>query len=173
MGYPGCSDGYVMKTLLLLRHAKSSWDQPDLHDHDRPLNKRGKREAPLVGKYLRDKDLVPDLVLSSTARRAHDTALAVAEESGFSGQVDPYQDLYLSDTACYLDILRCLPDEANRVLIVGHNPELEEMLTLLTDVSEHMTTAMLVQVDLPITSWQELSEATDGRLVILWSPRSE
>jgi phosphohistidine phosphatase len=162
-----------MKTLFLLRHAKSSWNQPELHDHDRPLNKRGKKEAPKVGVYIKDNDLIPDLILSSTARRAHDTAQAVAEESGFSGQVDLYQDLYLSDTSCYLDILRCLPDDANRVLVVGHNPDLEELLTLLTDVTQHLTTASLAQVDLPITSWQELSEATDGRLQNLWSPREE
>lgn len=160
-----------MKTLLFLRHAKSSWNQPGLHDHDRPLNKRGKKEAPKVGRYLKENDLVPDLILSSTARRAQDTAQAVAEESGFPGQIDLYQDLYLSDTACYLDILRCLPDDANRVLVVGHNPDLEELLTLLTDASPHLTTAALAQVDLPISSWQELSEATDGRLQNLWSPR--
>jgi phosphohistidine phosphatase len=162
-----------MKTLLLLRHAKSSWNQPDLHDHDRPLNKRGKKEAPRVGSYLKNNNLVPDLILSSTARRAHDTALAVAEECGFPGEIELYQDLYLSDTACYLDILHCLPDDALRVLVVGHNPDLEEMLTLLTDVNEHLTTAMLAQVDLPITSWQELNESTDGRLINLWSPRRE
>lgn len=162
-----------MKTLLLLRHAKSSWNQPELHDHDRPLNKRGKKEALKVGRYLKDNDLEPDLILSSTARRAQDTAQAVLEESGFSGQIDLYQDLYLSDTSAYLDILRCLSDDANRVLVVGHNPDLEELLTLLTDVTEHLTTAALAQVDLPITSWQELSEATDGRLQKLWSPREE
>ena len=141
-----------MKTLLLLRHAKSSWDQPDLNDHDRPLNKRGKREAPKVGKYLRKHDLVPDLIISSTALRAKATAQAVADESGFDGQVDFYQDLYLSDTACYLDILQRLPDEANRVLVVGHNPDLDEFLGLLTDVSQHLTTAALAQIDLPITN---------------------
>ena len=162
-----------MKTLLLLRHAKSSWKQPELHDHDRPLNKRGKKEAPIVGRYLKDNDLVPDLILSSTARRAHDTAQAVVDESGFSGQIDLYQDLYLSDTSCYLDILRYLPDDASRVLVVGHNPDLEELLTLLTDVTEHLATATLAQVDLPITSWQELSEATDGRLQNLWAPLAE
>src|SRR4030042_5537971 len=117
-----------MKTLLLLRHAKSSWKQPEVHDHDRPLNKRGKKEAPQVGKYLKEKDLVPDLIISSTARRARDTAQAVLEESGFAGQLDLYQDLYLSDAACYLDILRSLPDSINRGLVVGHNPDLEELL---------------------------------------------
>jgi len=162
-----------MKTLLLLRHAKSSWKEPGLHDHDRPLNKRGKKEAPKVGIYLKDHDLVPDLILSSTARRAHDTAQAVHDESGFSGEINLYPDLYLSDTSCYLDILCYLPEDANRVLVVGHNPDLEELLTLLTDVTEHMATATLAQVDLPITSWQELNEATDGRLQLLWTPREE
>ena len=160
-----------MKTLLLLRHAKASWKQTEMHDHDRPLNKRGKRQAPKVGKFLKENDLVPDLILSSTALRAHDTAQAVAEACGFPGQVDLYQDLYLSDPDCYLDILRCLPDEANRVLIVGHNPDIEQLLTLLTDATQHMTTAALAQVELPISSWQELNEATDGRLQNLWAPR--
>jgi phosphohistidine phosphatase len=162
-----------MKTLLLLRHAKSSFKHPEIHDHDRPLNKRGRKEAPNIGKYLKDNDLVPDLILSSTARRARDTAQAVVEGSGFDGQVDLYQDLYLSDTSCYMDILRCLPDEANRVLVVGHNPDMEEFLTLLTDVTQRLTTAALAVVDLPITSWQELTEATDGRLLGIWSPREE
>ena len=162
-----------MKTLFLLRHAKSSWKQPGMDDHDRPLNKRGKKEAPMVGKYLKAGDLVPDLILSSTARRAHDTAEAVAESSGFEGQVDLYQDLYLSDTGCYLDILQSLPDTAGRVLVVGHNPDLDDLLTLLTDVTQHMTTAALAQIILPITSWQELNEATDGRLQNLWAPREK
>ena len=160
-----------MKTLLLLRHAKSSWKQSGQPDHERPLNKRGKKEAPKVGKYLKENDLSPDLILSSTARRAHDTAQAVAEGCGFEGQIDLYQDLYLSDTACYLDILRRLPDDARQVLVVGHNPDIEELLTMLTDLSEHMTTAALAVINLPISSWQELSEATDGSLQTLWVPR--
>ena len=162
-----------MKTLFLLRHAKSSWKQPEMNDHDRPLNKRGKKEAPMVGKYLKDSDLVPDLILSSTARRARDTAQAVAEACGFEGQVDLYQDLYLSEIACYLDILQSLPDTASRVLVVGHNPDLEELLTLLTDATQQMTTAALAQISLPITSWNELNEATDARLQNLWVPREK
>jgi phosphohistidine phosphatase len=170
MGLSTILEGFNMKTLFLLRHAKSSWKQPE-NDHDRPLNKRGKKEAPKVGKYLKANDLVPDLILSSTARRAHDTAQAVADECGFEGQIDLYKDLYLSDTSCYLDILQRLPDTADRVLVVGHNPDLDELLTILTDVTQHMTTATLAQIILPISSWQELNEATDGRLQNLWMPR--
>jgi phosphohistidine phosphatase len=134
------------------------------------LNKRGKKEAPKVGKYLKENDLVPDLIISSTARRAHDTAQAVLEESGFDGEVDLYKDLYLSDTSCYLDILRSLPDNAKRALVVGHNPDMEAMLTLLTDVSDHMTTAALAQIDLPISSYK--SERSCGWLQIR-SPRED
>jgi phosphohistidine phosphatase len=161
-----------MKTLLLLRHAKSSWKEPGLDDHDRPLNKRGKHDAPQMGKLIRKLDLVPDLILCSTARRAIDTAQAVAEACGYEGEVETQRDLYLSDTACYLDILQHLPDEVDRVMLVGHNPDMEELLVLLTDNAESMPTAALAQVELPISSWQELSEATDGRLKGLWTPRS-
>jgi phosphohistidine phosphatase len=142
-----------MKTLLLLRHAKSSWKQPELNDHDRPLNKRGKREAPKVGQYIKENDLVPELILCSTARRARDTAQAVIDEIGYEGDIELLSDLYLSDLACYLDVLKRLPDDINRVLVVGHNPDLDALLTLLTDVSQHLSTAALVQIDLPITNW--------------------
>lgn len=162
-----------MKTLLLLRHAKSSWKKTDMPDHERPLNKRGKKEAPMVGNYLKANNLMPGLIVSSTARRAHETAQAVAKACGFDGEINLNQDLYLSDPASYLDILGCLPDEASCVLVVGHNPDVENLLTLLTDVKEHMTTACLAVIDLPISSWQELSEATDGRLQNLWSPRED
>jgi phosphohistidine phosphatase len=160
-----------MKTILLLRHAKSSWKKTDLPDHERPLNKRGKKEAPMVGAYLKENGLVPDLILSSTAKRAQDTAEVVAETCGFEGQVELYQDLYMSDTVSYLDILRCMPDRANRVLVVGHNPDVEDFLNMLTDVKEHMTTSALAIINLPISNWEELNEATDGRLQNLWAPQ--
>ncbi|MFB3041695.1 MAG: histidine phosphatase family protein, partial [Candidatus Poribacteria bacterium] len=77
-----------MKTLLILRHAKSSWEHPELTDHDRPLNKRGKRDAPRMGKLLRVQGLVPDLIMSSTAKRARSTAKTVARKSGYKEKVE-------------------------------------------------------------------------------------
>jgi phosphohistidine phosphatase len=162
-----------MKTLLLLRHAKSSWKEPGLDDHDRPLNKRGKHDAPEMGKLVRKLDLAPDLILCSTARRAYDTARAVADACGYASEIETQRDLYLSDTTCYLDILHHLPDEVGSVMVVGHNPDMEELLALLTDNAEAMPTAALAQVELPISSWQELTEATDGRLKGVWTPRSQ
>jgi phosphohistidine phosphatase len=160
-----------MKTLLLLRHAKSSWDQPEIQDHSRPLNKRGKHDAPLVGKLLREQDLVPGLIISSTARRAQDTARLVAEACGYEGEIELCQEMYLSDASSYMDILHNLPDQLERVLLVGHNPDLQELLSLLADYEEPFPTAGLAQVELPISSWQSLNEATDGYLKNVWKPR--
>jgi len=75
-----------MKSLLILRHAKSSWKHPELTDHDRPLNKRGKRDAPRMGKILRSEHLIPEAIISSTAARAHVTAEAVAKASRYKGR---------------------------------------------------------------------------------------
>ena len=86
-----------MKTLLILRHAKSSWKDDSLPDHDRPLNKRGKQDAPLVGRLDSRKDLMPDLILSSTAKRARATVELVAEESNYQGEIEYSRDLYAAE----------------------------------------------------------------------------
>ena len=83
-----------VKTLLILRHAKSSWKEEGIDDLERPLNKRGKRDAPRIGTLLREKDLVPDLILSSSAERARKTTELVAQESGFEGNIMVDRDLY-------------------------------------------------------------------------------
>lgn len=160
-----------MKTLLLMRHAKSSWSESNTADHDRPLNKRGKQAAPQMGKLLHQEGLVPDMILCSTARRSRETAEAVAKACGYAGKIEAQRDLYSSDAACYIDILRHLPDQANRALLIGHNPETETLLEILTGSSERMTTAAIAHMDLPISRWQELTEALDVRLLHLWRPR--
>ena len=90
-----------MKTLLILRHAKSDWETPDVADHDRPLNGRGKRDAPRMGRLLRDENLVPDLIISSTAKRARKTAKLVAEASGYEGEIRLAETLYLAGPEAY------------------------------------------------------------------------
>src|SRR5512145_2686346 len=104
-----------MNILLVLRHAKSSWKFPDLSDHDRPLNRRGKRDAPRMGKLLNEKDLVPDLVISSTAARAKCTAAAVAKHSGYKGKKIKFGSLYAAEPAAYLTVLRNLADNYRQV----------------------------------------------------------
>jgi phosphohistidine phosphatase len=160
-----------MKTLFLLRHAKSSWDEPSLADRERPLNKRGKREAPRIGRLLRQEQLSPDLILSSPARRARKTAQAVAEESGYGGEIHLEEGLYPGDPEAYVETLRALPDHVGRAMLVGHNPGLEEFLEALTGEARPLATATLAQLELPIQRWSELSEETEGALVNLWRAR--
>ena len=161
-----------MKTLLILRHAKSSWKDASLSDHDRPLNKRGKRDAPRMGALIRDEGLVPDLILSSTARRAKATAQAAAEACGYEDQVVLTPELYHAGPESYLMALYSLPDHYERVMVVGHNPGVEELLEDLCGATERMPTAALAQVALPIGAWSELQLEGEGQLVNLWLPKA-
>lgn len=161
-----------MKTLLILRHAKSSWKFPDLSDHDRPLNRRGKRDAPRMGKTLKERELVPDLVISSTATRAKDTASAVAKHSGYKGKRIRFESLYAAEPGAYLAVLRELTDNYQRVLIVGHNPGVEELIELLTGEIHIVPTCTLAQIEFDIEKWSDtLHRLTDrGRLVEILKP---
>lgn len=160
-----------MKTLLILRHAKSSWADARLADHDRPLNKRGKRDAPRMGQLLHDEDLVPDLIVSSTAKRARATAAAVAEAADYDGEVRLDPSLYHGEPEDYYEVLRTLEDDLQRVMVVGHNPGMEALVEALTDQDEHLPTAALAHVTLPIDRWREVDDECRGRLVHLWRPR--
>ena len=160
-----------MKTLLLLRHAKSSWKHPELADHDRPLNKRGKRDAPSIGQLVSDKGLVPDLIMSSTAKRARKTARAVAKASGYKGKIELTPTFYLASPEAYIEALCSLSEDYERIMLVGHNPGMEELLEMLIRRIEPMPTAALALVSLPITEWKELNYETTGELIDLWKPR--
>jgi phosphohistidine phosphatase len=160
-----------MKTLLLLRHAKSSWKHPELADHDRPLNKRGKRAAPRVGALLRDQNLTPDLILCSTAVRARSTADLVAEACGYGGEIRPVRRLYMAEPTAYVDVLRNVEAQPGRVMVVGHNPGLEAWLEALTGEATTLPTAALAQVNLPLDRWRDLEDDAKGHLVNVWRPK--
>ncbi len=160
-----------MKTLLFLRHAKSSWKDSTLADHDRPLKPRGQRDASRMGSLIQDEDLIPDLILSSTAKRTRDTTELVAEACGYDGKIKFQRDLYNAWTSRLIEILRDLKPKHTRVMIVGHNPGLEELLYVLTDQEEWLPTAALAQIQLPIKRWNKLDDETEGKLVNLWRPR--
>lgn len=159
-----------MKTLLVLRHAKSSWSDSYLGDHDRPLNSRGKDDAPRMGDLLRAEDLVPEVIISSTAKRARDTAKRVADACGFEGKIQFTEDFYHASPDEYLQGTWSVPDKVDVLMIVGHNPGMEMLVELLTGVPERMTTANIAQISLDIQSWQELVESTQGELVNMWRP---
>jgi phosphohistidine phosphatase len=161
----------AMKTLLLLRHAKSSWKHPELADHDRPLNKRGKRTAPLIGALLQDEDLIPDLILCSSAVRAHTTALLVVKACAYAGEIKQTRKLYLAEPQTYVEVLRQVAEKHARVLVVGHNPGLEALIEALTGEAMAMPTAALVQVELSLKRWSDLDADTDCKLVNVWRPK--
>jgi phosphohistidine phosphatase len=159
-----------MKTLLLMRHAKSSWKHPENPDHERPLNKRGKKDAPLMGNLIKDKELIPQYILSSTACRAVETAEMVVKSSGFNGKVDYLDSFYMAEPNVYLDGLQTLPDEIERVMIIGHNPGLEGLLQILSGRVESLPTSSIAHIVLPINQWKDLNLDTEGELVENISP---
>lgn len=160
-----------MKTLLVLRHAKSSWEDTELKDHDRPLNPRGVRDAPRMGRLLAAEELVPDLVLSSTAVRALDTAeLAMGVIDG-APEIESTRDLYLASPHDYLEVIGARGGDAGRLMVVGHNPGITALVTRLTGVCEEMPTAALAVVELEIDDWSGIETAGRGRLAAFWRPK--
>lgn len=160
-----------MKTLLLLRHAKSSWSDDKLSDYDRPLNDRGRHDAPRMGKLLISLDLVPDLILSSAAKRAAMTADSVAESSSFEGETLYTRDLYLADPETYIDLARRTSDHITTLMMVGHNPGIQELVEQLSGRDETMSTAALACLRLPIESWRDIELDDTYELVGVWRPK--
>ena len=161
-----------MKSLLVLRHAKSSWKHLELSDYDRPLNGRGKRDAPRMGKHLRQEGLVPDRILTSSAKRARKTANKVAKASGYAGKVKKLDAFYDTVSGVYFETLQALPNKYQRVMVVGHNPTMEELVNHLTRHIKRMPTAALAHIELPIERWETLDLYTKGTLVNLWTPKT-
>ena len=163
-----------MKTLLILRHAKSAWDQPGLRDHDRPLNPRGRRDAPRMGRLLVERDLVPERIVSSTAVRARTTAALAASEFGGEREVEieTTGDLYHASPDAYIEVVEAMGGAEERLMVVGHNPGITSLVRHLTGEGEYMPTAALAAVELDIDEWSELGTARRGRLAGFWRPRA-
>lgn len=160
-----------MKTLLVLRHAKSSWADNSLSDHDRPLKGRGKRDAPRMGRLLKDQDLIPDLIVSSSARRAISTAKLLAEACGYESEIEVTREFYHAAPETYLEYIAYLSEDVDVVMVVGHNPGVEELVEEFSERWERMPTAALAVIHLDVESWADLSSETEGQLVSLWTPR--
>jgi phosphohistidine phosphatase len=167
-----CAPGSGVKRLFILRHAKSSWSDTSLGDWQRPLNERGLRDAPRVGDLLRQRALVPDLIITSDAVRARATALAVAQSAGYTGELVVEPSLYHAKPDDVIAVLNSMADQAARsVMIVGHNPGLEDLVRQLTGEYDGLPTATLVQLALPIDRWTDLDTAAGATLVDAWQPK--
>lgn len=158
-----------MKTLYLMRHAKSSWKDSTLQDFDRPLNGRGREAAPLVGRLVRKRKLRVDLILSSPAARARQTAVLVKESAGLDAELLYDERIYEADAARLVEVVAQAGESAEALMLVGHNPGMEELLTLLTGESRSMQTATLACISLDVEKWGKAREHS-GRLEWLVRP---
>ena len=165
-------EGEGVKELLILRHAKSSWASPALDDIDRPLNKRGKRDAPLMGEQLRKRGFMPDYVMSSPARRARKTAKHIVVEIGFPSQKIVIADaVYLADETELRDIIRSIDNRYSHVMIVGHNPGFTALVNSLSDfILDNLPTCGMACVRFNIQVWAEICEGR-GSLVFFDYPK--
>lgn len=163
-----------MKQLFICRHAKSSWKDARLADIDRPLNKRGKMNAPEMGKRLKRRSLKPDLIVSSPARRAIATATGIAGELGISRKRILAEDaVYNSYPAKLVKIIQRVDDAHDRVMIVGHNPEITVLANLLGGLHiDNVPTGGIVALDFDVGSWKKVSEEK-GILLFFDYPRKK
>jgi len=171
-----------MKTLFILRHAKSDRDNPALKDHDRPLNERGREAAPKMAAYIKSHGYKPDVVLCSTSRRTVETYDLVKAALG-EVPVKFEETLYLAEKRHLIDRLRWLEDDATSVMIIGHNPGLEELANAMAAspkkekdeklhrrMREKYSTAALAVIALPVTAWRDVKPGT-GKLVDFMRPK--
>ena len=162
----GIVSGVVnMKTIFLLRHAKSSWDDVSLPDHDRPLSERGRAAAPRIGAYMRGAGYLPDLVLCSTATRTRLTLDAVLSELGVEPAIEFQEELYLVAPGDMLDLVRSVPDTVEAVLLVSHNPGTGMLAAALSgdglpekiyQMRAKFPTTGLAIIELSVDRWKEV-----------------
>lgn len=159
-----------MKTLFLLRHAKSSWSDPNLPDFDRPLNARGLKAAELIGSYIRKEKVSFDLVLSSPAVRARETIEIVLKTAKLAVELRYDQRIYDASTPALIEVITQMEEEKNKVLLVGHNPGIERLLETLTGGIHHVSTGTFARIDLKAGKWPRVLES-GGSLVWVVKPK--
>ncbi len=162
-----------MKRLILVRHAKSSWKDPGLVDRDRPLNGRGRRDAPEMGRRLAARDVAPDVLVTSPARRARKTARKIADALGYPRDgILEEETVYEASLPDLLAVVRGLDPDWDEVLLVGHNPGLTDLANFLLPGRPfvNLPTCGVACVDLPVDGWDEAGEGA-GRLVFHDAPR--
>ena len=161
-----------MKTLVLVRHAKSSWDHPGVSDHDRRLNGRGQRDAPEMGRRLAEQGFAPDRILSSTALRARTTAQLIAEALGLdAADIILDERLYAASADEVLRVIGELDGEVGTAMVVGHNPETASLAHRFSSDIHEMPTCAVAEFTFDVDAWYELEDA-DPMSVRVQTPRS-
>jgi len=157
----------MKRTLFLVRHAKSSWDGIDLPDTERPLADRGKRDAPMMGKRLEKRQVKPDLILSSPARRALSTAEIIANELDYRVKDIVVDDrLYATDAETLLGVIGELSDKLKCVMLFGHNPEFTDLAHRLSNEVTLMPTCAVAQFTFESESWATIGAVKPAKVVL-------
>ena len=160
-----------MRTLYLLRHAKSSWKDEKLRDFDRPLKGRGRNAAEQIGQVLAEEKLKSPLVISSPAVRARETTELVLESAGLKIKPRFEERIYEADVRTLLEVVQSISDSSKTAIMVGHNPGFENLLSYLTGDNRHMPTCALAKIEFDVASWSEVSEEETGRLEMFVTPK--
>ena len=149
-----------MKKILLTRHAKSSWKDMSLSDRERPLNKRGKRDAPEMGQRLVQRGIQLDLIISSPAKRAIKTATKLAKEVGYTKKIMREENLYDASEWHILEVIRSLDSKFDKVMLVAHNPGLTDLVNQISGRRlDNVPTCGIVELDYNIETWEEVGES--------------
>jgi len=146
-----------MKTLYLIKHAKSNWSIPDTRDFERPISRKGKKDIKTIGSYLSLRGVVPDIILSSCSLRAQESADLLGEKIGFSGKKEYLQELYMSTAEELKDIVMAQDDSIESIFIVAHNPQLSELINMIS--AEHFSkipSMGVVALKFDINEWSEI-----------------
>ena len=163
-----------MKELILVRHAKSSWDHPGLSDHERPLNGRGEKSAPLVGEALAERGVRPDVMISSTAVRAYTTAKVIAGKIGYPEEaIIQDEAIYLAGVSTLLRVIQGIDEGHESAALFGHNPGFHDLANTLLRVPsiDRMVTCAVVHMRLDVDHWGAVG-AGEGELIEhLWPRR--
>ena len=163
-----------MKSIYIVRHAKSSWADLSAKDIDRPLNKRGIRDAPVMSKMCKDRNVIPDLMITSNAKRASETSLYFAKELGISeDQIVINGKLYHAPEDTYFEEAQILNDDINSVMMFGHNPGITYLANSVTDqYIDNVPTCGVLIIESTVDSWMEL-DPMNCRLVDFLYPKKK
>lgn len=159
-----------MKKVYIIRHAKSSWRDMSLDDYERPLNKRGKRNAPLMGRVLSSKGVEPDLIISSPAFRAKSTAEIIAEEINYTNKILFREEVYEAAANTLHKILLNIDEEVSTLFIIGHNPGLNSLAYRYLNFSQNIPTCGIVEIEFDCKSWKHI-DSKSARLISFEYPK--
>lgn len=160
-----------MKNVYLVRHAKSDWNDESKSDFERGLNKRGQKAIPTMADALKEKQIIPDLILCSAAKRTKLTAKGLAKLIDYRGEIKYTNTLYMAEPEEVLSLIQNMNDKYDTVFIVGHNPEITELSNIMTNASiDNVPTLGIVAIQFPIGSWKHVTKG-EGKLTFFLYPK--